>query len=232
MAFNDTLFQLGMDLTRSSTAQKEDHSRAEFSAEVQDPVTSPVEQSTSTAGTTIFIDLHGAKRLDDIKSAERATRRAVETLGLKLKSLHLDRVAGGGVSGVAVLGSRMCRAEAGGGADGSRQRLRGARGHYSAQTHGLRPNRAGPTRGAKSIAEGSAPEGTGESSLGGCLPLFSARNRCRDRDSPGRGFFMPGCLELTFADARHVFGRLRLYRVRRQKRGAGRVWKLHEQQYR
>src|SRR6185437_9028806 len=29
----------------------------------------------------------------------------VETLGLKLKSLHLDRVAGGGVSGVAVLGS-------------------------------------------------------------------------------------------------------------------------------
>src|SRR6185312_16509938 len=105
MAFNDTLFQLGMDLTRSSTAQKEDHSRAAFSAEVQDPVTSPVEQSTSTAGTTIFIDLHGAKRLDDLKSAERATKRAVESMGLKLKSLHLDRVAGGGVSGVAVLGS-------------------------------------------------------------------------------------------------------------------------------
>jgi S-adenosylmethionine decarboxylase len=103
MAFNDTLFQLGMDLTRSSTAQKEDHSRAAFSAEVQDPVTSPVEQSVSTAGTTIFVDLHGAKRLDDVKSAERATRRAVETLGLKLKSLHLDRVAGGGVSGVVVL---------------------------------------------------------------------------------------------------------------------------------
>src|SRR5262249_43943078 len=27
MAFNDTLFQLGMDLTRSSTAQEEDHRR-------------------------------------------------------------------------------------------------------------------------------------------------------------------------------------------------------------
>ena len=106
MAFNDTLFQLGMDLTRSSTAQKEDHSRAEFNAEVQDPVTSPVvEQSVNTAGTTIFIDLHGAKRLDDVKSAERATKRAVEALGLKLKSLHLDRVAGGGVSGVALLSS-------------------------------------------------------------------------------------------------------------------------------
>ena len=107
MAFNDTLFQLGMDLTRSSTAQKEDHSRAEFNAEVADPETSSiVEQSVSTAGTTIFIDLHGAKRLDDVKSAERATKRAVETLGLKLKSLHLDRVAGGGVSGVAVSGLR------------------------------------------------------------------------------------------------------------------------------
>lgn len=107
MAFNDTLFQLGMDLTRSSTAQKEDHARAAFTPEVEDSVTSPVvERSVSnSAGTTIFIDLHGAKRLDDVKSAERATKRAVESLGLKLKSLHLDRVAGGGVSGVAVLSS-------------------------------------------------------------------------------------------------------------------------------
>jgi S-adenosylmethionine decarboxylase len=106
MAFNDTLFQLGMDLTRSSTAQKEDHARPAFNAEVEDSLASPnVESSGTSAGTTISIDLHGAKRLDDIKSAERATKRAVESLGLKLKSLHLDRVAGGGVSGFAVLGS-------------------------------------------------------------------------------------------------------------------------------
>jgi S-adenosylmethionine decarboxylase len=106
MAFNDTLFQLGMDLTRSSTAQEEDHSRAAFITEVEDSRPSPItERSVTSAGTTIFIDLHGAKRLDDVKSAERATKRAVESLGLKLKSLHLDRVAGGGVSGVAVLGS-------------------------------------------------------------------------------------------------------------------------------
>jgi S-adenosylmethionine decarboxylase len=106
MAFNDTLFQLGMDLTRSSTAQEEDHSRAAFNAEVEDSLMSPApEQSVPSAGTTIFIDLHGAKRLGDIKSAESATKRAVENLGLKLKSLHLDRVAGGGVSGVAVLSS-------------------------------------------------------------------------------------------------------------------------------
>ena len=32
MAFNDTLFQLGMDLTRSSTAQKEDHGQSALSA--------------------------------------------------------------------------------------------------------------------------------------------------------------------------------------------------------
>jgi S-adenosylmethionine decarboxylase len=93
-------------LTRSSTAQKEDYSRAAFNAEVEDSQKSPnVEPSVRSAGTTISIDLHGAKRLDDVKSAERATKRAVESLGLKLKSLHLDRVAGGGVSGVAVLGS-------------------------------------------------------------------------------------------------------------------------------
>jgi S-adenosylmethionine decarboxylase len=95
-----------MDLTRSSTAQEEDHARAAFNTEVEDSFSSPVaEQSVLSAGTTIFIDLHGAKRLDDVKSAERATKRAVEKLGLKLKSLHLDRVAGGGVSGVAVLSS-------------------------------------------------------------------------------------------------------------------------------
>jgi len=106
MAFNDTLFQLGMDLTRSSTAQEEDFSRAAFNTEAQDSTRSPTaEHSVNSAGTTIFIDLHGAQRLDDVKSAERATKRAVESLGLKLKSLHLDRVAGGGVSGVAVLSS-------------------------------------------------------------------------------------------------------------------------------
>ena len=40
MAFNDALFQLGMDLTRSSTAQEEDHSCAVSNAEVEDSVMS------------------------------------------------------------------------------------------------------------------------------------------------------------------------------------------------
>ncbi len=145
MAFNDTLFQLGMDLTRSSTAQEEDHSRAAFITEVEDSKTSPaVEQSVSSAGTTIFIDLHGAKRLDDVKSAERATKRAVESLGLKLKSLHLDRVRrwrrvgcrGLGLRAPVLAGlladrfrrrrrARMRRADAFSGSARPRQRLRG-----------------------------------------------------------------------------------------------------------
>lgn len=106
MAFNDTLFQLGMDLTRSSTAQEEDHAHAVFNTEVEDSSLSPsTEQSVPSAGTTIFIDLHGAMRFDDVKSAERATQCAVESLGLKLKSLHLDFAASGDVTGVAVLSS-------------------------------------------------------------------------------------------------------------------------------
>ncbi|MGQ0455490.1 MAG: S-adenosylmethionine decarboxylase family protein [Hyphomicrobium sp.] len=59
--------------------------------------------SNTIAGSPLFIDLHGAKRLDDAKSAERAMKRAIESLGLKLEAVRLDRVAGGGVSGVAVL---------------------------------------------------------------------------------------------------------------------------------
>ncbi|HET6389621.1 S-adenosylmethionine decarboxylase family protein [Hyphomicrobium sp.] len=95
-----------MDLTRSSTAQEEDFSRAAFTTEAEDSTrSSTTGHSVSSAGTTIFIDLHGAQRLDDVKSAERAMKRAVENMGLTLKSVHLNRVAGGGVSGVAVLGS-------------------------------------------------------------------------------------------------------------------------------
>ncbi len=103
MAFNDTLFQLGMDLTRSSTAQKEDHARvAAFNDEVEDRFAGPIDHSISSAGTSVFIDLHGAKRLDDAKSVERAIKRAVECLGLKLKAVRSDR-SGGRVSGIATL---------------------------------------------------------------------------------------------------------------------------------
>jgi S-adenosylmethionine decarboxylase len=104
MAFNDTLFQLGMDLTRSSTAQKEDHSCTEFVSDTADRDSEPARTGHKpAAGHTLFIDLHGARQLADKSSAERAMKRAVESLGYRLKSVHFDPVLGGGVSGVAVL---------------------------------------------------------------------------------------------------------------------------------
>ena len=96
MAFNDTLFQLGMDLTRSSTAQKEDHARVS-SEEGASP------RSTTLAGSPLFIDLHGAKRLDDAMSVERSLTRAVESLGMRLKGVRISRNSGSDVSGLAEL---------------------------------------------------------------------------------------------------------------------------------
>jgi S-adenosylmethionine decarboxylase len=104
MAFNDTLFQLGMDLTRSSTAQKEDHSCTEYVTETADRDSEPARTADDTnAGSTLFIDLHGAKQLGNAKSASRAVKRAVESLGMKLESVHLEPVLGGGVAGIVVL---------------------------------------------------------------------------------------------------------------------------------
>lgn len=104
MALDDTLFQLGMDLaSRSSTAQKED----EFVAPVVDAGRKDhfVERDgIRFAGTHLLIDLHGARRLDDIDHIERTLKRCVEAAGATLLHIHLHRFgSGGGVSGVAVL---------------------------------------------------------------------------------------------------------------------------------
>ena len=104
MAFNDTLFQLGMDLTRSSTAQKEDHSFVESVAERTVSGSEPsLEDSDSHAGYHLIIDLHGAARLGDAKAAERALSAALKALGKPVKSVHVSRLANGTLSGVAVL---------------------------------------------------------------------------------------------------------------------------------
>ena len=106
MAYNDTLFQLGMDLTRSSTAQKEDlvetiapvahhEDRKDFFIE---------RDGVRFAGTHLIIDLFGAKRLDDLKHIERTLKRCVEVAGATLLHIHLHHFTpNGGVSGVAVL---------------------------------------------------------------------------------------------------------------------------------
>ncbi len=108
MAYQDALFQLGMDLTRSSTAQKEDLSektahiahdndedRKDFFKE---------RDGVRFAGTHLIIDLFGARRLDDLKHIERTLKRCVEVSGATLLHIHLHHFTpNGGVSGVAVL---------------------------------------------------------------------------------------------------------------------------------
>ena len=107
MAYEDTLFQLGMDLTRSSPAQKEetidtapvahntDEARKDFFIE---------RDGVRFAGTHLIIDLFGAKRLDDLKHIEKTLKRCVEVAGATLLHIHLHHFTpNGGVSGVAVL---------------------------------------------------------------------------------------------------------------------------------
>lgn len=104
MAFDDALFQLGMDLTRSSTAQKEDRNDTVhvIASEEREPIL--IERdSVKFAGTHLIIDLFGAERLDDMKHIERTLKRCVEVAGATLLHVHLHRFAGnGGVSGVVV----------------------------------------------------------------------------------------------------------------------------------
>ncbi|MGE0767307.1 MAG: adenosylmethionine decarboxylase [Hyphomicrobiaceae bacterium] len=108
MAYDDALFQLGMDLTRSSTAQEEDltektahiahktdEARKDFFIE---------RDGVRFAGTHLIIDLFGARRLDDLKHVERTLKRCVEAAGATLLHMHLHHFTpNGGVSGVAVL---------------------------------------------------------------------------------------------------------------------------------
>jgi S-adenosylmethionine decarboxylase len=118
MAYDDALFQLGMDLTRSSTAQKEDHGdNARLASE--DRKDFFIERDgVRFAGTHLIIDLFGARRLDDLEYIERTLRRCVDDLatiekallravaaaGATLLHIHLHHFTpNGGVSGVAVL---------------------------------------------------------------------------------------------------------------------------------
>ena len=104
MAFNDTLFQLGMDLTRSSPAQKEEFrvpvraSRVSLKGIGEDQGTAPA------GGKHLLVDLYGGKRLDDVAHVERTLKRCVEAAGATLLHLHLQPLEPtGGITGVAVL---------------------------------------------------------------------------------------------------------------------------------
>ncbi len=104
MAFDDALFQLGMDLTRSSTAQKEELHKSAPAAHDDRKDFFIERDGVRYAGTHLIIDLFGAKRLDDLKYVEDTLRRCVEVAGATLLHIHLHHFTpNGGVSGVAVL---------------------------------------------------------------------------------------------------------------------------------
>jgi len=104
MAYTDSLFQLGMDLTRSSTAQKEDHGQSAHVAH-EDRKDYFIERDGHRyAGTHLIIDLFGAKRLDDLKHIKETLRRCVDVAGATLLHVHVHRfMPNGSISGVAVL---------------------------------------------------------------------------------------------------------------------------------
>jgi S-adenosylmethionine decarboxylase len=104
MAYQDALFQLGMDLTRSSTAQKEDHAHSAPVAHEECKDGFVERDGIRFAGTHLIIDLFGARRLDDLEHIETTLKRCVEVAGARLLHIHLHpTAANGGVSGVAVL---------------------------------------------------------------------------------------------------------------------------------
>lgn len=104
MAFNDTLFQLGMDLTRSSPAQKEELHVPARASRVPLKGTAEVRGTARAGGQHLLVDLYGGKRLDDVAHVERTLKRCVEAAGATLLHLHLQPLEPtGGVTGVAVL---------------------------------------------------------------------------------------------------------------------------------
>ncbi len=112
MAFNDTLFQLGMDLTRSSTAQEEDHrvpaqvAHEDYAQVAHDDRKDFFIERDGVrfAGTHLIVDLFGARRLDDLEHIKRTLKRCVDVAGATLLHIHLHHFTpNGGVSGVAVL---------------------------------------------------------------------------------------------------------------------------------
>jgi S-adenosylmethionine decarboxylase len=107
MAFDDALFQLGMDLDRgSSTAQTEEkHAFAVTHSDSEDRKDYFCERNgVRFAGTHLIVDVLNGSRLDDIDHIEQTFKRCIEVSGATLLHIHLHHFTpNGGVSGVAVL---------------------------------------------------------------------------------------------------------------------------------
>jgi S-adenosylmethionine decarboxylase len=87
MAFNDALFQLGMDLTRSSPAQEEDIAVV---ARV-DRADCRNESSIPVSLKTVAIDLTGAGEIGTVRAVQRAVGRALAFSRLTVTGSDLKR---------------------------------------------------------------------------------------------------------------------------------------------
>jgi S-adenosylmethionine decarboxylase len=112
MAFNDALFQLGMDLTRSSPAQKEDlnevvrgaHNGDAHVAHQDREVCFAERESAHSGSQRVAIDLIGSKRIETAKAVEQALRQALESAKGKLRGFSLSRdKQSGRLKGIATL---------------------------------------------------------------------------------------------------------------------------------
>jgi S-adenosylmethionine decarboxylase len=101
---------------RSSAARKEDRnaklevaasavaeSRHNFAAKDYAKDHFAIRKGVLCAGVHLIVDLHGAKRLNDIDHIEATLRRCVEASRATLLHIHLHHFQPSGVSGVAVL---------------------------------------------------------------------------------------------------------------------------------
>ncbi len=99
MAYSDTLFQLGMDLTRSSPAQEEDSID-----QVQVLHGDRTEDGAHIQSSRLIIDLSGARAIGSGKIVERALSDALEFMKANVTRIEVRRAdARGWISGSAVL---------------------------------------------------------------------------------------------------------------------------------
>ena len=91
----------------AGTARKEDRKtrlKVAAAAPVEDRADHfAVRKGVRCAGVHLVVDLHGARRLDDIDHIEATLRRCVEASRATLLHIHLHHFKPNGVSGVAVL---------------------------------------------------------------------------------------------------------------------------------
>ena len=112
MAYDDTLFQLGMDLARSSTAQTEELGETALAAHNVNSVSKGhgsgfapgiEDREPATTANKLVVDLYGARGLGERSHVERALSRCAKATGLPLLQLQLHHPTSQGVmTGLAV----------------------------------------------------------------------------------------------------------------------------------